>query len=102
GRSVAPGGHRDGRSECVVSIDGRSAQQTSGFLPGTDADADMKAKAQIKKQKSAVNSGEQTLSTEAATPEISWLQSSDFFRISNFALRISAESTPLKEFNSEF
>jgi len=61
----------------------------------------MKPKAQIKKQKTAVHSEKPTL-PETAAAETSWLQSSDFFRISNLALRISAESTPLKEFNSEF
>jgi hypothetical protein len=62
----------------------------------------MKPKAKIQKRKSAAHSKGQTLQSEIAGTETSWMQSSDFFRISNVAFRISSESASLKQFNSEF
>lgn len=59
-------------------------------------------KSEIRKRKSAAQSEEQTLQSEGTDGETSWLQSSDFFRNLDLALRISAESTSLKQFNSEF
>ena len=60
----------------------------------------MKAKAEFKKEKSATN--KQTLPKESGETEFTWVQSSDFFRNAPAEAHTSTESTPLKEFNSEF
>ena len=59
-------------------------------------------KSEIRKRKSAAPFGKQSVKSEDAGIENFGLQSSDFFRISDFEPRISAESTSLKQFNSEF
>jgi len=64
--------------------------------------SEARKKPELRKSKSAVCSGNQTLQSPGAETENFGVQSSDFFRISDFALQISAESTSLKQFNSEF
>jgi len=59
-------------------------------------------KSQSRKQKSASFSVHQTLQSEDSGTEIFGLQSSDFFRMSDFGRRISSDSPSLKQFNSEF
>jgi hypothetical protein len=60
----------------------------------------MKAKSEIKKKNSA--SKKQTLQTESAETEFSWVQSSDFFRTAPYEAQTSTESTSLEQFNSDF
>jgi hypothetical protein len=64
--------------------------------------AEARKKAENRKQKSASFSAGQTLHDEEAGTETFGLQSSDFFRTSDFGLRISSDSPSLKQFNSEF
>jgi len=64
--------------------------------------SETRKKTEIRAQKSASFSVAQTLQSESVEVENFGVQSSDFFRISNFELRISSDSPPLKQFNSEF
>jgi hypothetical protein len=64
--------------------------------------SEARKKVESRKQKSASFSVRQTLPNEEAGMETLGLQSSDFFRVSHPELQISAESTSLKQFNSEF
>ena len=63
---------------------------------------DARKKSEIRKRKSEAPSEDQTLPGEGNGSEIAWLQSSDFFRKSDFGVRIFEESPSLKQFNSEF
>ena len=60
----------------------------------------MKTKSEIRNREARKKS--KAHSQRESEAEISWLQSSDFFRTSHFKLRASAESPSLKPFNSEF
>lgn len=70
----------------------------------------MKAKSEtrIPEARKKSESRKQTLASfsiqqnKSAEPETFGLQSSDFFRISDFGRRISSDSPSLKQFNSEF
>jgi len=64
--------------------------------------SEARKKPEIRKSKTAVGPGMQTLQSHGTETENFGFQSADFFRISSFELRISAESTSLKQFNSEF
>jgi hypothetical protein len=64
--------------------------------------SEARKKTESRKQKSALFSVAQTLQGESAEAENFGVQSSDFFRTSDFGLRISSDSPSLKQFNSEF
>jgi len=64
--------------------------------------AEARKKTESRKQKSASFAFPQTLQTELSEAEAFGLQSSDFFRTSDFGSRISSDSPSLKQFNSEF
>jgi|GEM_PF-6472946 len=61
--------------------------------------AEARKKVESRKQKSASSSFQTPLPAETVTLG---LQSSDFFRLSDFGLRISSDLSSLKQFNSEF
>jgi hypothetical protein len=64
--------------------------------------AEARKKTESRKQKSASFSIKQPIQSEGAEVENLGVQSSDFFRISEFGLRISSDSPSLTQFNSEF
>jgi len=62
----------------------------------------MKPKSEFKKKNPAPHSNKQTLQDECVDTEFSWVESADFFRISDLEPKTSTESTSLNQFNSEF
>jgi len=71
-------------------------------LKSENRSIEARKKSESRKQKSASSSVRPVLQSEAAEMETFGLQSSDFFRHLGLAPRVSDESTPLKQFNSEF
>jgi len=59
----------------------------------------MKSKSEFKKKNSA---SKQPLPKESADTEFSWVESADFFRISEIESQTSTESTSFNQFNSDF
>jgi hypothetical protein len=60
----------------------------------------MKSKSEFKTKNSISN--KQSLPNESAETEFSWIESSDFFRISEMESHTSTESTSFNQFNSDF
>jgi len=61
-----------------------------------------KSEFRIAEARKKAESRKQARQSEVAEAETFGLQSSDFFRTSDFGFRISSESNSLKQFNSEF
>jgi hypothetical protein len=64
--------------------------------------SEIRKKPANRKQNSVSSPIKQPLQNESVEMENFGFQSSDFFRISDFGLRISSDSPSLKQFNSEF